>query len=176
MPGRACLAFWQPERFKATRAGVLAGACSDCGLALRYSAGPRVARTLAALKHGLRVNPKRRDTGWHERLRTWHGGPPKGTACTKALWHAERHGGEPTANGRAAQVTVRALPIVQAIPMQKTCTIFSWRLEAVEACSVHERTTPLLAPGCSLQGSNVRHEQRRKGREAAFETSALWRG
>ena len=28
----------------------------------------------------------------------------------------------------------------------------------------------------TLLGPNVRHERRRKGREAAFETSARWRG
>ena len=52
MPGCARVPFWQPERSDATCAGVLAGACTDCGSALRYPAGPRVARALAVAKHG----------------------------------------------------------------------------------------------------------------------------
>ena len=43
----------QPERSEATRAGVFAGACSDCGPALRYSAGPRVARNPVVAEHDL---------------------------------------------------------------------------------------------------------------------------
>ena len=42
---------------------------------------------------------------------------------------------------------------------------------------MEERCAPTdVCPGAAFMGPNVRHERRRKGREAAFGTSARWRG
>ena len=105
----AWLAFWQRERSGATRAGVLAGACSDCGSALRYAAGPRVARTLAVVALRLDAHCEQRLPATGSRAR--HGQPAESTAGKEALCASSGTGGEPTANGRVAQVTVPALPI-----------------------------------------------------------------
>ena len=85
----AWLAFWQPERSGATRVGVLAGACSDCGSALRYSAGPRMARTLAVVALRLDAHCEQRLPATGSRAR--HSQPAESTAGKEALWRIERH-------------------------------------------------------------------------------------
>ena len=174
---RARLAFWQPECSNATCAGVFAGACPDCGPALRYSAGPRMARIPGCRRERPLRHPGPRDAHRHQCLRTWHGGPTRGHAAqgrhqvlsngTGQRADRQRTGGI----GNGASAAHR-----RDQPMRKTCTIFSWRSEALEACSVRELTTRLPAPGCSLQGSNVRHERRPQAGAAGWRASARWRG
>ena len=86
-------------------------------------------------------------------------------------------GREPTADGRAAQGTVRAL---QLCTTPVTFGFLHHLLLALiamhEAGSVLETSDRPACKDFGVQGSNVRHERRAKGREAAFETSARWRG
>ncbi len=86
-------------------------------------------------------------------------------------------GREPTANGRAAQETVRAprggaTPVTLRFPHD----LFLALIAMHEASSVLETNDNLTCKDFGVQGSNVRHERRRKGREAAFGTSARWSG
>ena len=86
-------------------------------------------------------------------------------------------GREPTANGRAAQATTRALrlsttPQISAF-LHRVLLAFTAEHEATR-CS--RCATSLACVDFGVQGSNVRHERWTKGREAAFGTSARWRG
>ena len=109
------------ESCGATRAGVRAGASSDCGSALRYSAGPCAARTLAVV--GTRLDAHCENGCWQQRLRARHGHPAESTASKEASrCAASATSGEPTANGRVAQVTVPAPPIFKLPLLQATCT------------------------------------------------------
>ena len=71
--------------------GVLAGACSECGSALRYTAGPRVWHELslswARCQDARPVNNACRQ----QQLRARHGQPAESTTGKEALWRLERH-------------------------------------------------------------------------------------
>ena len=86
-------------------------------------------------------------------------------------------GREPTANGRAAQETVRALQLCTTPATFRFLHDLLLALIATrEASSTLEMSDSLTCKDFGVQGSNVRHERRAKGREAAFGTSARWRG
>ena len=67
--------------------------------------------------------------------------------------------------------------------MAAVAGVGSMLIAATDSASLSDGTTRLRRGivdgaygGLRLLGSNVRHERRRKGREAAFGTSARWRG
>ncbi len=86
-------------------------------------------------------------------------------------------GREPTANGRAALETVRALRLCTTLAtLYFSHDLFLALIAMHEAGSVLETSDSLTCKDFGVQGSNVRHERRTKGREAAFGLSARWRG
>ena len=181
-------------------AGVLAGASTTAlTSALRYSAAPRAALSIEFLRRaeGLDLRGVAQTAGQALRraiaLCRLDGtarrpGPELHSRCSSAepMWAQGgafsafvpcSTGREPTANGRAAQETVRARQLCTSLATVRFLHDLLLALIARhEAGSVLEMGDSLTCMDFGVQGSNVRHERRAKGCEAAFGTSARWRG
>jgi hypothetical protein len=176
------------------RAGVLAGARTTAQTSvLRYSAGPRATLSTEFLPRTGGLGTRRvgqRAIALCRLDDTAKRRSEPNRQCIQGAARPNRHGWtavlafvpcttgrEPTANGRAAQETVRAPQLrTTRETLRFPRDLFLALIAMHEASSVLETNDNLTCKDFGVQGSNVRHERRRKGREAAFGTSARWRG